>query len=126
MYLALKYVHVASALVSLSLFLVRGFWMMAESPRLQTRFARSAPHVIDTILLASAVALALGVRQYPFVHDWLTAKVTALLVYILLGTIALKRGPTRSVRIAAFIAAVAVFVWIVQTARLRAVWMPEI
>lgn len=114
----------AAAAVSLFLFLLRGFWMIAESPRLGSRFARVVPHVVDTVLLASAVALAVSIRQYPFVHQWLTAKVLALVAYILLGTIALKRGGTRGLRIVAFIAAVAVFLWIVQTARLHGVWVP--
>jgi len=124
MYLALKYLHVTAAIVSLSLFLVRGLWMMAESSRLQSRFVRVAPHVVDTLLLASAVALSIHIHRYPFVDDWLTAKVVAVLVYIVLGTIALKRGRSRGVRIAAFIAAVAVFLWIAKTARLHAPWLP--
>lgn len=124
MYLALKYLHVTSAAVSLSLFLVRGLWMMMRSPRLQSRFARVVPHVVDTLLLGSAVALSIYIHRYPFVDDWLTAKVVAVVVYIVLGTIALKRGRTPGVRIAAFIAALAVFLWIAKTARLHALWLP--
>jgi uncharacterized membrane protein SirB2 len=123
-YPALKYLHVAAAAASISLFLVRGFWMMTDSPRLQSRFARLVPHVVDTLLLASAIGLVLTIGQYPFAAPWLTAKVLAVLVYIVLGSIALKRGRTRRIRVAAFIAAVAVFGWIVQTARLHHVWLP--
>ena len=92
--------------------------MLAGSPLLRTRFARIAPHVVDTVLLASAVWLAWFLGQVPFVHAWITAKVLALLVYIALGTIALKRGRTKAGRAAAFagaLAAAAYIVWVAFT-----------
>jgi uncharacterized membrane protein SirB2 len=52
----------------------------------------------------------------PGTRGWLTAKVAALLVYIALGAIALKRGRTRGVRIAAFIGAIVTFAYIVSVA----------
>lgn len=124
MYPALKYLHMTAAATSLGLFLIRGYWMTVASPRRGSRFARIVPHVVDALLLVSAIALSLTIHRYPFIDAWLTGKVLAVLVYIVLGTVALRRGRTRGVRIAAFIAAVAVFVWIVQTARLHAVWLP--
>lgn len=74
------------------------------------------PHVIDTVLLSSAIGLVIVVQQYPFVHDWLTAKLFALIVYIVFGSIALKYGATRRIRITAFAAALAVFAYIVSVA----------
>ena len=56
------------------------------------------------------------IEQYPFSAGWVTAKVIGLLAYILLGTVALKRGRTRGVRIAAFAAAILVYAWIVSVA----------
>ena len=105
--------------MSYALFVTRGVWMLRESALLQQRWVRIAPHVVDTVLLVSAVALAALSRQYPFVNGWLTAKVIGLVVYIGLGTIALKRGRTRGVRIAAWIAAQAVFFYIVAVAITR-------
>jgi len=122
-YFALKHIHIACAGLSLGLFMLRGAWMFSGSPLLEARFARVVPHVIDTILLASAIGLMLIIRQYPFVQGWLTAKVVGLLVYIVLGTIALKRGRTRLQRGMAFFAALAVFAWIVLTARHHAPWL---
>lgn len=118
-YLALKHFHVTCAVLSGSLFLLRGFWMLQDSPTLQRRWVRTAPHVIDTLLLSSALIMVFWSGQYPFVQNWLTAKVIALLVYIGLGTIALKRGKTRAIRISAFIGAVLVFVYIVGVALTR-------
>ncbi|MCC5857647.1 MAG: SirB2 family protein [Ectothiorhodospiraceae bacterium] len=111
-YLTIKAVHQASAGLSLALFFLRGIWMLGWPGLLRARWVRIVPHVIDTALLTSAVLLAWMAQQYPFVHGWITAKVVALLIYIGLGTIALKRGPTRTVRLAAWLAAIAVFLYI--------------
>ena len=91
LYLLVKYVHVGSVLLSLAGFAARGALMLAGSPLLQARFVRVAPHVVDTVLLASALWLSWMLRQYPFVHGWLTAKVIGLLIYIALASIALRR-----------------------------------
>jgi len=111
-----KIVHVACVIGSYALFLTRGVWMLQDSPRLQQRWVRIAPHVVDTFLLASAIAMLIMMRQSPFAFDWLTAKLIALVVYIVLGTIALKRGRTRRMRITAWIAAQAVFLYIIGVA----------
>lgn len=118
-YLAIKHFHVTCAALSGSLFLLRGIWMLLDSPALQQRWVRIAPHVIDTLLLASALIMVYWSAQYPFAQNWLTAKVIALLAYIGLGTIALKRGKTRAVRIGAFSGAVLVFAYIVGVALTR-------
>jgi uncharacterized membrane protein SirB2 len=115
-YLILKNLHLATIAITLTLFLLRGFWMMANSPRLQARWVRIVPHVNDTLLLASGIGLAVLIQQYPLVQGWLTAKLFALIAYIVLGTIALKRGKTRGQRIAAWIAALAVFGYMVAVA----------
>ena len=116
-YMVLKYAHVAAVAASFFLFLLRGIWMMQASGRLSARWVRVVPHVVDTVLLASAIALAVLTAQYPFVQSWLTAKVVALLIYIVLGSIALRRGPTRRARIVAWVMALAVFGYIVAVAR---------
>jgi uncharacterized membrane protein SirB2 len=115
-YIALKHLHITFAVLSGLLFLVRGIWMLRDSPRLQQRWAKILPHVVDTLLLASAIALAVWSHQYPGQMPWLTAKVTALVAYIVLGTIALKRGRTRGVRTAALVGALACFAYIVAVA----------
>ena len=115
-YLSLKHLHMSFAGLSGGFFVLRGAWMLAGSPMLQTRWVRTLPHVIDTILLSSAVALAWWSSQYPFSQAWLTAKVLALLAYIVLGTIALKRGRTRTAHTVAFLAAVLVFIYIAGVA----------
>lgn len=115
LYLFVKYVHVGCVVLSLAGFAARGALMLRGSPLLQARFARVAPHVVDTLLLASALWLAWMMQQYPFVHGWLTAKVLGLLVYIILGSIAL-RGHTRAVRLAALAGALLAAGYVVAVA----------
>lgn len=118
-YLAVKHLHVTCAFLSISLFLLRGIWMLQGSPLLGRRWVKIVPHVIDTVLLGSALVMVFWSGQYPFVQPWLTAKVLALVAYIVLGTIALKRGKSKPVRLAAFLAALAVFAYIVKVALTR-------
>lgn len=115
-YYALKHIHMTFAVLSGVLFLVRGLWMLADSGYLQQRWVKIAPHVIDTLLLASAVGLAVWSSQYPGQSPWLTAKLVALVAYIGLGTVALKRGRTRAVRTLAFAGALACFAYILAVA----------
>ncbi len=116
MYFAVKHLHVTCVVLSATGFLLRGFWMLTGSPLLRHRLTRVLPHIVDSLLLLSALTLAAMIAQYPFVAGWVTAKVAGLLAYILLGTVALKRGRTAGVRAAAFAAAVVVYAWIVSVA----------
>lgn len=118
-YLALKHLHLTAVILSFVLFVLRGLWMLADSSQLQRRWVRIVPHLVDTVLLASAIGLTLMLRQYPFVNGWLTAKVLALIAYIILGSIALKRGPTKPIRAVAWVAALATFGYIVSVALTR-------
>lgn len=116
MYLALKHFHITCVVLSGAGFFLRGWWSVTGSPLLAARLTRWLPHLIDTCLLASAIGLAWMAGQYPFVHAWLTAKVLGLLAYIGLGSVALRPGRPRAVRLAAWLAALAVFSYIVSVA----------
>ncbi|MFP5381404.1 MAG: SirB2 family protein [Gammaproteobacteria bacterium] len=115
-YSLLKQLHLTTIAITLALFVLRGIWMMTASPRLQARWVRIVPHVNDTLLLTSGISLAVLLQQYPLVHGWLTAKFFALILYIVLGTYALKRGKTQKQRIAAWIVALLVFGYMVAVA----------
>jgi len=115
-YSFLKYMHVTCVVLSGTGFVLRGVWMMQGSPMLARRWVRVLPHVVDTVLLASAIALAVTIEQYPLAHGWLTAKVFGLIAYIVLGTIALKRGRTRGICVTAFCGALLAFAYIVAVA----------
>ena len=111
-YLILKYAHVVSAIATISGFLLRGFWMLTESPLLQHRVARIAPHFVDTIFLLSGIAMLWMLHLNPLTQGWLLAKFIGLIAYVLLGTIAIKRGPTKQIRTIALVGAVSVFAYI--------------
>ena len=115
-YSLLKQLHLATIGITLALFVLRGFWMMTHSPRLQARWVRIVPHINDTILLASGISLSILIQQYPLAHNWLAAKLFALILYIVLGTLALKRGKSQGQRIAAWVAALVVFGYMVAVA----------
>lgn len=115
----LKTIHVSSVILSGVLFLVRYVWMLQESAALQRRWVKIAPHIIDTILLVSAIALTVQLGQYPFVDAWLTAKLLALLAYIVLGMFALKRAPSYALRTLSGSLAILVYVYIVSVALTR-------
>ncbi len=115
-YIAIKHLHITFAMLSGLLFLVRGIWMLSGSQRLQARWVKIVPHIVDTLLLVSAIGLVVASSQYPGQAPWLSAKLVALVGYIVLGVIALKRGRTQQVRTAAFIGALACFAYIVAVA----------
>ena len=115
-FLILKTIHISCAVSSYVLFLLRGIWSLNGSPIMRQRWIKIVPHVVDTLLLVSAIALAFTIHQYPFVDTWLTAKVAGLLLYIGLGFIALKYGKSKTIRLSAWLAAQAVFAYIVLVA----------
>lgn len=119
MYLTLKMLHMTCALLSIAGFIFRGILKMQGSPLLQRKLLRIAPHVIDTVLLLSAIGLTVIIQQYPFVDAWLTVKVIGLIVYIALGLVTLKLARSEPVRLFAFIAAILVFFYIAMVARMH-------
>lgn len=113
---ALKLTHVGSVALSGGLFLLRGLWRLTAPEWLHLRWVRILPHVVDTVLLGSAIALSWRLAQYPFVHDWLTAKVLLLLLYIVLGSLALKRLRGTGAAATVLLAALATYALIIFTA----------
>ncbi len=107
----LKAVHVTTVAASGLMFFVRGLWMLARSPVLERRWVRVVPHVNDTVLLVAGVWMAAQLRLVPGVSPWLGAKIAALVIYVALGTVALRRRSA-----GAWIAALAVFLYIVAVA----------
>lgn len=86
--------------------------MLLDSPQQLQRWVKIVPHIVDTGLLGCTVALTMEIHQYPFVDAWLTAKVIVLVLYILAGSIALKRGKTKTIRTMAFSFAVLCYLYL--------------
>ena len=123
-YLALKHLHVTCVVLSGLGFALRGWWMLNDSPWLKARLAKVVPHVVDTVLLGSALAMAWQSGQYPFAQGWLTAKFFGLLAYIACGTMALKRARTKGRRVLFLVLALLAYAYIVSVALTRnpSVW----
>lgn len=115
-YSTLRTLHIATVHLTLILFLLRGFWMLRESPLLNARLTRIVPHVNDTVLLIAAIAMLVVAGMNPLDQPWLLAKIIGLLAYIGLGVIALKRGKTKAIRVKALVAALVMFGYIMAVA----------
>jgi uncharacterized membrane protein SirB2 len=116
-YPQIKWVHIAAISASGLLFALRGGAALAGARWPMWAPLRYLTYTIDTVLLTAALMLATLLHQYPFVHGWLTAKVLLLVLYVLLGTWALKRGRTQATRATCYVAALLVFLFIVSIAR---------
>ena len=115
-YLLIKSLHMITAIATISGFILRGYWMMQRSDKLQLKIVRIAPHIIDTLFLLSGFALLWVLQLNALSQPWLLAKFTGLIGYIILGAFALKRGSTMQIRVIAFTAALALFAYIIGVA----------
>ncbi|RWT33480.1 SirB2 family protein [Aeromonas caviae] len=120
-YPMLKHLHMTLALVSLLLFLYRWSLALAGSGRLQQKWLKVLPHINDTFLLLFGVLLAVTLQMSPGQQPWLMAKLIALVIYIGLGVMALKR-PARGQKLVAGVAALAVFGYMVGAAITKSAW----
>ncbi|MDX5433161.1 MAG: SirB2 family protein [Halomonas sp.] len=115
-YSLIKHLHMTTAVLSITFFIVRAWWSVREVTLLQRRWVRILPHVNDTLLLVLGITLMTMLSMWPQHHPWLAAKLLGLLGYILLGTVAIKRGRTPMTRGLAALAAIVVFFYIMGTA----------
>lgn len=121
-YLAIKHLHIACVILSISGFCLRGLLLMQKSALARRRVFKILPHANDSLLLAAALALMVKLEQYPFIDGWLTAKVFGLIAYIILGAVAFSTYRPPRMRLLAGLAAVTVFSWIVSVALTKNPW----
>jgi uncharacterized membrane protein SirB2 len=108
------HLHGLFVFLSLALFSLRGYWMLRECPALQARWVKIAPHIVDTMLLLTALLAAWLMFWSHGTHPaFITVKIIGLIVYIVLGLFALKLGKTKTIRLAAFVAALAVYAYLI-------------
>jgi len=117
----IKLIHMSAAAITISLFIMRMYWVMTDSGMMKKKWVKILPHVNDTVLLGAAIYLSVTIYQYPFVHHWLTAKVIALFAYIIFGSFALKRAKTKQQKLIFFFLAVLMFAYIIMVAMTRTV-----
>ena len=117
-YPEIRNVHIASVLLSGALFALRG--ALAVSGRQALALAaplRYFSYTNDTILLTAALMLVSVLPSALFANGWLTAKLVLLVVYIGLGSLALKRARSPRTRLLCYLAALAVFASLFSIAR---------
>jgi uncharacterized membrane protein SirB2 len=116
-YPQIKAVHIGAVLASGVLFLLRGLALQLGARWVMVAPLRYLSYAIDSVLLTAALMLMTMLHQYPFVHPWLTVKVLLLVCYVVLGTFALERGSTQHGRLSCWLAALAVYAFIISVAR---------
>jgi uncharacterized membrane protein SirB2 len=115
-YAAIKLVHQGAVALSLTGFFARGLGALAGARWTGSRVAKTLPHVVDTVLLISALTLAWMLQLTASNAPWLVAKVVGLFAYIGLGVVALRPNMPRRVRVGAWLAALTTAAWIVSVA----------
>lgn len=115
-YVLLKQIHMTCALLSYTLFVLRGIWRFTDSRLAGMRWTKVVPHLNDTVLLVAALGMAVTVARFPGMHAFLAAKIGGLVAYILLGLTAFRWAGSQRGRIAAWLAAQTVFFYIVGVA----------
>jgi len=120
--LIIKYIHILSALLSISGFVYRGILKLTAPEKLTRKWLKIAPHIIDTVLLTSAIYLVVIAELYPNAFNWVSVKIIALVIYIILGLFTLRFCQTRANIIVSFILAMTVFTYIIFVAKTKLIW----
>ncbi|EGT0451722.1 SirB2 family protein [Serratia marcescens] len=118
-YTALKHFHLLTVAISITLFVLRFYWQWHRSPIMGRRWVKVAPHLNDTLLFVSGIALVVTFGFYPLLgmDSWLTEKLFGVIIYILLGYVALgKKTKSQRLRTVAFVLALGCLYLIIKLA----------
>ena len=119
--IVIKHIHVVFVLLTFLSFSTRVYWMYADSPLLRNKAVKIIPHIIDTLLLLSGLVMAVMYYGAFYRQPWLVIKLFCVVIYIILGMVALKSGKTRAIRLSAAVGAWLVFFYIIYIAWQNAV-----
>ncbi len=124
-YYWVKNLHLTTVTLNICIFMLRFYWMMQKSGWVHKKPVRYISVINDTLLLIAGISMTLMSQQYPFVAPWLTTKLVVLLVYIIFGSLAIKRGSSMRVRISCGVIAMGCFLYIASVAfsRTPASWI---
>lgn len=114
-----KHTHVLLALLTAASFCLRGYWMLVGSPLLGARWTRILPHTVDTLLFLTGLGMAFGLGISPVAQPWLAAKLVAIVLYVVLGSLALKRGRSYGQRVLALALSLLVLAYVFAVALTR-------
>ncbi len=122
MYTLIKIIHMSCAMISVLGFLARGMLKINGSSLVDKKLVKILPHVIDTVLLVSAITLVIMSGQYPWVAPWVGAKIVGLIVYIALGVMVMRVAKTQQIRLISFALALAVAAYIFMIAGTKTIF----
>ncbi len=115
-YEIIKYIHIGCVVLSLSGFCLRSYFLLSDPEKLTLAWLKYPPHVVETLLLLSAIAMLPLLGQYPFVDGWLTAKLVAMLLYIGVAGYTLHAARTFRLKLAFIALSLLIFLYIVGVA----------
>lgn len=121
-YSLLKYLHIFTINITFAFFIIRGYWVIINSPSLTQGWVKIFPHINDTILLIAAINMSYLHEWRLFNQSWLIAKLCAVIIYIVLGSIALRPGRPKLIRLFAWLMAMLIFLYIVVVAVSKDPW----
>ena len=118
-YPQIRHVHILAVILSGSLFALRGLGALAGARWPHAALLRYLSYTIDTTLLTAALMLVTILPGAMFANGWLAVKLVLVVVYVVLGVLAMKRARTRGIRVGCYVAALLVFVAIFGIARMH-------
>ena len=121
-YATIKHIHLGAVALSGIGFFVRGLASLRGAHWVQGRAAKTLPHIVDTVLLVSALGLAAMAHLNPANTPWVLAKIIGLVLYIALGVVALRPRLSTTVRASAWVGALLVLGWIASVAVSKTPW----
>lgn len=119
----LSFIHMFCAYLSGAGFLIRGMLALVEHPVLQHRVTKVLPHVVDTVLLASALGMVFSWSISVQYNTWIMAKLLALLAYIGFGLLMLRFGDTPRKRVTGLVGGVLCYGYIMAVAHSKSAWL---
>ncbi len=117
----LKHIHMTIALISVALFSLRFIWLLMNSAKLQQKWVKVLPHIVDTLLLGLGVAMAIKLSISPFEQYWFAEKLIAVIAYIFTGYYTLKIARGRTMQIIGYLSALG---WVMLIVRLAVTKVP--
>ena len=120
-YQHLKLSHVSFVVLSYVLFCYRGILAVGGNYHPSKAFHRFI-HSVDALLLICGVCLAIMLSLNPLLISWLGAKIIALFLYVMIASIAIRRGKTFRTRLVAFAVSQAIFAYMVLVAIKKSAW----
>ena len=122
-YFILKSIHIALAILSVSLFSVRGVLLLLNNSSYRHRLYRLITPLIDSILLTVGIAMAVIIGRNIWSMDWFVLKISLIICYIITGTLALNRFKVRGQQVKALLMAWIFAAGIFYTALAKPMWM---